>query len=548
MTKNQRHDKKKSSPKGKRKLDFIEKKRTKTPLTGKTIFLDIKETKVKRRLEEDIIKLGAKVETFLSKDINYLITANPPAKQTGNEDKYGSPESPSISTPSPFNMGASPSPSNPEIVKNTNPTVSRGKAIYNKAKIATKNNIVVENAQKWGVKIVGLEVAQKWIQKEVLKLPLDTKKFEDISHQYKIVYKHLETWPHVNVDTPKGSCPFDGTRVGKDDESVVDRRDKIGLPNIEVHSEDECRDNTCDSNTPVDGKMKNSDSIIGPVRIMTAGEIRRNAERKRLLEKKRGYCECCQIRYENLDQHIRNEQHKQFVRDKKNYESLDILIKNGSNCNTAKFLQRTLTTHLRKGKTISEDIDTSIPEAKQWTPRKSAAAKIAMKKQRKERKDDLYTVKQKNPSKDSKCQKSEKGKRKEGDTSRNERDVVIDKLDELTVNSEVQINLSALNVNSSGMNTSLNEDNLLNMTSKELKDNQLMMSKIDKKYNNDSVDEIVQDAETCIKNGQTANGDKLQNNKISKDKIKQICAKNDQLPHNHNVNETRNKSDETKIK
>ena len=51
-------------------------------------------------------------------------------------------------------------------------------------------------------------------------------------------------------------------------------------------------------------------------------------------------------------QHIKNEQHKQFVRDKKNYESLDILIKNGSNCNTAKFLQRTLTTHLRKGKTI----------------------------------------------------------------------------------------------------------------------------------------------------------------------------------------------------
>ncbi|VDI01018.1 Hypothetical predicted protein [Mytilus galloprovincialis] len=628
MTKNQRHDKKKSSPKGKRKLDFIEKKRTKTPLTGKTIFLDIKETKVKKRLEEDIIKLGAKVETFLSKDINYLITANPPAKPTGNEDKYGSPESPSISTPSPFNMGASPSPSNPESVKNTIQTVSRGKAIFNKAKIATKNNIVVENAQKWGVKIVGLEVAQKWIQKEVLKLPLDTKKdlkgkktcstskgdefkvkklkrpflkFEDTSHQYKIVYKHLETWPHVNVDTPKGSCPFDGTRVGKDDESVGDRRDKIGLPNLEVHSEDECRDNTCDSNTPIDGKIKKSDSIIGPVRIMTAGDIRRKAERKRLLEKKRGYCECCLIRYEHIDQHIKNEQHKQFVRDKKNYESLDILIKNGSNCNTAKFLQRTLTTHLRKGKTISEDVDTSIPEAKQWTPRKSAAAKIAMKKQRNERKDDI-TVKQKNhistvrqpreiinvkekkkslrkteenvidssktqqeessmnekecpitcingnesntSTQDSKCQKSEV-KRMEGVTSRIEceRDMVIDKLDDLTVNSEVQISLSALNVNSSGMNTSLNEDSLLNMSSKEIKDNQLAMSKNDMKYNNGSVDKIVQDDETCIQNGPTTKGDKMQNNKKGKDKIKQSCAKNDKLPHYHNVNEARNNRD-----
>lgn len=87
----------------------------------------------------------------------------------------------------------------------------------------------------------------------VKKLKRPFLKFEDTSHQYKIVYKHLETWPHVNVDTPKGSCPFDGTRVGKDDESVGDRRDKIGLPNLEVHSEDECRDNTCDSNTPIDG-------------------------------------------------------------------------------------------------------------------------------------------------------------------------------------------------------------------------------------------------------------------------------------------------------
>jgi hypothetical protein len=39
-------------------------------------------------------------------------------------------------------------------------------------------------------------------------------KFEDISNQYRVVYQHLTTWPHVNVDTPKGTCPFDGTRAG----------------------------------------------------------------------------------------------------------------------------------------------------------------------------------------------------------------------------------------------------------------------------------------------------------------------------------------------
>ena len=49
-------------------------------------------------------------------------------------------------------------------------------------------------------------------------------------------------------------------------------------------------------------------------------------------------------------QHIREEQHKTFVKDKNNYESLDHLIKTATNCNTAKFLQRTLTNHLQKGR------------------------------------------------------------------------------------------------------------------------------------------------------------------------------------------------------
>ena len=69
-----------SSPKGKRKLEFIEKKKTKifenafslkplephwkvlklySGLTGKTIFLDIKEARIKQRIEADILKLGA---------------------------------------------------------------------------------------------------------------------------------------------------------------------------------------------------------------------------------------------------------------------------------------------------------------------------------------------------------------------------------------------------------------------------------------------------------------------------------------------------------
>lgn len=36
-------------------------------------------------------------------------------------------------------------------------------------------------------------------------------------------------------------------------------------------------------------------------RIMTAGELKRRKELKRKQERKRGYCECCHVKYEDLD-------------------------------------------------------------------------------------------------------------------------------------------------------------------------------------------------------------------------------------------------------
>ena len=48
------------SPKGKRKLDFPKKNKSsvKLPLTGKTLYLDVKDIKCTRRLETALKKLG----------------------------------------------------------------------------------------------------------------------------------------------------------------------------------------------------------------------------------------------------------------------------------------------------------------------------------------------------------------------------------------------------------------------------------------------------------------------------------------------------------
>jgi hypothetical protein len=47
--------------------------------------------------------------------------------------------------------------------------------------------------------------------------------------------------------------------------------------------------------------VKKSESDVGAGRILTAGELKRRKELKRKQERKRGYCECCHVKYEDLD-------------------------------------------------------------------------------------------------------------------------------------------------------------------------------------------------------------------------------------------------------
>jgi len=52
------------------------------------------------------------------------------------------------------------------------------------------------------------------------------------------------------------------------------------------------------------GKKSGTDGGTG-AKILTAGELKRRREQKKRQEKKRGYCECCKIKYEDLDR-VRN--------------------------------------------------------------------------------------------------------------------------------------------------------------------------------------------------------------------------------------------------
>lgn len=66
----------------------------------------------------------------------------------------------------------------------------------------------------------------------VKKLKSPYLKLESTTRQYKVVYQQVDLWPHANVETPRGTCPFDGTSLGGE-RSREERGDRIGLIPLE---------------------------------------------------------------------------------------------------------------------------------------------------------------------------------------------------------------------------------------------------------------------------------------------------------------------------
>ncbi|KAL5007476.1 hypothetical protein ScPMuIL_016282 [Solemya velum] len=375
--------KQKNSPKGKKKLEFGEKSHSKgkNPLQHKAIYLDLKDKKKLRQLAEDLKNLGANIEEFLSKDINYVITCQPIRRDGQAKDDLCSPDSPSVvSTPSPFNCG--PSPSNGDIIK-PNCTVTRGRAMVQQAKMAAKGSNILENAKKWGAKIISLDAAIKWVQKELPKCQKKTQagngkfepkiksggkmcrlkqpyiKFESPSLHYKPVHQELDSWPHINPDTPRGTCPFDGSTVGpglKSQEERGDCGEGIKRPSVgklspatadklsvgaSVNQEPSVSRSTQGKNL-----KQSENTLLSGSHLIIAGDIERRKQKKRLQERRKGYCECCQVKYADLNLHVMEDHHKNYVRDRRNYQLLDKLISAGHS--TANFLQQILMHHCQE--------------------------------------------------------------------------------------------------------------------------------------------------------------------------------------------------------
>ncbi|CAH2282364.1 DBF4 homolog A [Pelobates cultripes] len=143
------------------------------PLTGKIFYLDLTSKIISEKLEKDIKELGGTVEGFLSKEISYLITNKKeatnakalkymcsrkrpqPAKNTGESSNHQSCKKNCQEeiTPKKVEKGL----------------VSRGKSLVKKAikeQDFLPENSILSNAWNWGVNILHIEEAKRYIEEK----------------------------------------------------------------------------------------------------------------------------------------------------------------------------------------------------------------------------------------------------------------------------------------------------------------------------------------------------------------------------------------------
>ncbi|XP_078658407.1 uncharacterized protein LOC144903851 [Branchiostoma floridae x Branchiostoma belcheri] len=288
-----------SAAKVRRRLDFVKK-----PLEGESLFLDLPGFRSAKELEGDLKFLGARIETFLSRDISYVVTNRKEALTSRPAGGGGASPSPYLS-PSP-----SPSPGVEEGTQgrraSTSVPLTRGQALLQKAQGRGRRGScnMLGLAQEWGVKVLYVRDVMARVQRLMEKYRLlaeseenaacpaeentDAKpkrlkppfiKVEDMSRRYKPLHHEFTTFPRVYFDAD-ADCPFDA-------------------PVRRLPSRPSC-------------SLK-----LQPQTPVTATKP----------DVQKGYCECCEVYYqEGLTLHLKGDKHKSFVRDSGNFVKLDSLL------------------------------------------------------------------------------------------------------------------------------------------------------------------------------------------------------------------------------
>ncbi|XP_043546276.1 protein chiffon-like isoform X2 [Chiloscyllium plagiosum] len=286
------------------------------PFTGKVFYLDLPSNKSTQNLERDLQNLGGTIEKFLSKDINYIISSR-------NEAKFAQAAGKNSPIPSPDSVqntgNTSPHLSSRKESHEGSPhrtleMISRGKSFVKKViqeqEFVPGNNIL-SNALAWGVRILYVDDVKTYISRKkesfvttnsvatingaksnrttqsnshrtkAGKLRKPFIKVEAMNRHYRPLYVQLDYYPEINYLGSNPWSPFD-----------MDKKSKTNDKQNKGRARSKCHRIACSEKN---GKMD--------------AKITETLKEK----KKKGYCECCMMKYEDLKIHLKSEHHRKFA-------------------------------------------------------------------------------------------------------------------------------------------------------------------------------------------------------------------------------------------
>ncbi|XP_051625666.1 protein DBF4 homolog B [Manacus candei] len=288
------------------------------PLRGQSFYLDLPGGRSARHLAEAIERLGGVTESFLSKEVTYVVSSNKEAKRdrarTG-DGKQSNPTSRDTKATSSGPPGSRGNPPRPHQKPPDTALLSRGKELLQKAmknQDTCSGSSILANARLWGVQILHVDEMLSYAQQLLgaisgvrkrcqktegkcfasgskihkggrLKPPF--LKVEDQSRQFRPFHHQFQSFPDLNFLAPKSSSPFEPLK------SLSNSCQARGAGGCALRSDG--------------GKSPRSTPVP---------------------RKRRGFCECCQETFEELHKHLQSPQHQRFARDDSQYIPVDRVI------------------------------------------------------------------------------------------------------------------------------------------------------------------------------------------------------------------------------
>ncbi|KAJ1136469.1 hypothetical protein NDU88_002885 [Pleurodeles waltl] len=299
------------------------------PFSGKSFYLDLPRNKSSEILVGTIRKLGGVIESFLSKEVTYVVTSNKEARTSNGATRQTNQKSSADSTSvekavvklsllDKKRLSDTPSGcSGLDQLRRQKPghspaIISRGKELLNKAmQKKDSGTSILANAHSWGVHILHLNDILDYIAKlsvatkkvsiqktevavsssarnglKVAQLKIPFLKIEDTSRLFRPLHYHFQSFPQLNLLAARGFSLFEATTP------CSSRKNQNGKPK-EIETEER---------SP-------------KVKLTLAAK-----------KKRKGYCECCQEAFEELVTHLYSEQHHRFAVNETHYALVDRVI------------------------------------------------------------------------------------------------------------------------------------------------------------------------------------------------------------------------------